>query len=239
MAASLRERPTARGPVGGCGVSSAQRLVSYRAQCGDWFLLNRRYSNSHVPRREMICSTRAWIRLSGYFASAGADDREETLPATRIAGPRTADTFVPVGGTRSRSGESRFGLRFSRSQRRTVTFTRGGAQRLSSLLRTMESTERTLVMSARLVGGSLVGKVELELEDGSVLTGRVTRTCCQGLRSCSATSARRTFSSARRCSRPVRPEEASTSAIGAVKRGESEDSDANAGPTLWSHHPGR
>jgi hypothetical protein len=111
--------------------------------------------------------------LVGLLGSADADDQEDLLQQLASFGLRTAAHVASLSTALDR-GHAALGLGWRSGHHTTsVVLTREGAQRLSTLLRTMETTERALVASGRVVGGSLVHRTfELELEDGTVLTGR-------------------------------------------------------------------
>jgi hypothetical protein len=175
IAQSLRERPTTRGPIT-AGIQEAARLNVAFALPGS---LRLRLVPAEPVLQQLLRANEgesllddSLDELVGLLDAAGADDREDLLQRLASIGPRAAGHVASLSAALDR-GETALGLGWrSPHQQRTVFFKREHAQFLASLLRTMESTERTLVVRGRLVGGSLVRRTfELELEDGSLLSG--------------------------------------------------------------------
>jgi hypothetical protein len=178
IAQSLRERPTSRGPVT-ADIRDAVKLSVEFALPGSLRL-------RLVPSEPVVPSlfspaedgesllSQSLESLLSTLTSAKAGEREELLQQLASLGPRTAGHLSALSSSLDRANAS-MGLGWrSRQARRTVTFTRTDAHRLGSLLRSMESTERAHVVQGRLVGGSLVRRTfELELEDDSLMSGRV------------------------------------------------------------------
>jgi hypothetical protein len=176
IAQSLRERPTARGPIT-AGIQESVRLNVAFALPGSLRL--RLVPSEPALQQLMVTEDEDTLleesvdSLVGLLASADVDDREDLLQRLASLGPRTAGHVSSLSSALDR-GHANLGLGW-RSRRRTqsVLFTREDARRLSALLRAMETTERSLVVSGRLVGGSLIrGMFEVELDDGTVLSGR-------------------------------------------------------------------
>ncbi len=177
IAQSLRERPTLRGPV----TADIRAAVGLNVA----FALPGSLRLRLVPAEPVLQSLlplgdgeRSLLGESvetflNVLDTASSGEEERLLEQLAAVGPRASGHLASLSSALSR-GSANMGVGWrSRQSRRSLTFSRSDAQRLSVLLHGMETSERTHVHQGRLVGGSLVRRTfELELDDGTVISGR-------------------------------------------------------------------
>ncbi|HCG02760.1 MAG TPA: hypothetical protein DEV93_19720 [Chloroflexi bacterium] len=181
MAQSLRDRPTLHGPVTS-EIQDAVRLKVAFAVPGS-LRLGLTAAEPELQRSileedgDAPLLERSVDSLMGLLASSVANDREDVLQQLASFGPRVATHVAALSGALER-GHARIAIAWrSEGRRRTVRLDRGDALRLHELLLQFETTDREMVVRGRLVGGSLVRRVfELELDDGSVMSGKTDET---------------------------------------------------------------
>jgi len=178
IAQALRDRPTTRGLVPG----DIQSLVRMRVALALPGSLMVRVVPAAEPEQLAIDLAEANDDASLLHQSVellfgildGVEGDESRLQAIAFVGPRASGHVSSLATTLERSGASlylrwRSGGRVSRA-----SCSANQAQRLNSVLKEVVEEERDRVYRGRLVGGSLIrGTFELELEDESVLSGRV------------------------------------------------------------------
>jgi hypothetical protein len=100
---------------------------------------------------------------------------EDVLGALATVGARAHGHLRRLASAiASRNANAQLQLTVPDHETRTVTFSRPAAERLERVLTTVEASEREVQMRGRLVGASLVrDNFELELEDGTVIRGKV------------------------------------------------------------------
>jgi len=174
IAQSVRRRPTARGLV----PADIQALVRLRVA----FALPGSLTLRLVPERSQdeLAVDEGGSLLEQSVETllailAGIEvDENASLAAIAQAGPRASGHLATLANIIQRN-EADVSFRWrSRRGLRRAAFSPSQATRLSTLLEAVEQEERDRVYSGRLVGGSLVrGTFELELDDGSIVSGRV------------------------------------------------------------------
>jgi hypothetical protein len=174
IAQSVRRRPTSRGLV----PADIQALVRMRVA----FALPGSLTLRLVPERSLeelpvdeggSLLDQSVETLLAILAGVESDE-QASMAAIAQAGPRAAGHLATLASVIQRNDAD---ISFRWRSRGSVTrtgFSPTQATRLASLLREVEEEERDRVYSGRLVGGSLVrGTFELELDDGSIVSGRV------------------------------------------------------------------
>lgn len=113
-------------------------------------------------------------RLIGLLSDSDEEEQEQLLQGIADVGPRATLHLQHLSKTLGEAGaNASLTWRSARSQRST-RFTRSAAQRLAVTLEEVQEESREVVYTGRLVGGSLVHRsFELELEDGSLVAGKV------------------------------------------------------------------
>lgn len=177
VAQSLRERPTLHGPVT-AAIQDAVRLRVAFALPGSLRLRlipadpESQHSLFEEEEEESLLSL-SMSSLLEVLESATRENREDLLQHVASLGPRASLHLGALSSALDR-GNARMAIAW-RSPRavNTVRLDRSDAQRLNSILQEVRSAERELVVSGRLVGGSLVRRTfEIELDDGSILSGK-------------------------------------------------------------------
>jgi hypothetical protein len=181
IAQSVREEPTLHGPV----TANIQEAVRLRVQFALPGSLRLRLVPASPDLQQATLldddqetlldeSVKSLLGLLESTVDANVDAILERLAAV---GPRAATHLVTLTSALDR-GNAGLGLGWrSPHDTRSVRVSRAQSVQLNAVLKQVTTAERELIVQGRLVGGSLVRRVfELEIGDGTVLSGKVDET---------------------------------------------------------------
>jgi len=177
IAQSVKDRPTSRGVVP-VEIQDAVRLRVAFALPGS---LDLRIVPAEPTRQQPLFEdgeeTLLELSMDSLISllNVGAKgDTEQLLQQVAAVGPR-ATTHLDTLTTALAKADAGLSLRWrSRGRATEARMASAQASQVNGLLKRVTVEARDRVVSGRLVGGSLVRRVfELELEDGSVLSGKV------------------------------------------------------------------